>query len=332
MEVSVVIPAYNCAAFLERAVISALEQPQVKEVIIVEDGSTDGTLDVCKALQARFNRTRILRHPEGVNLGASESRNLGIRSAKSQFIAFLDADDEYLGGRFTVDEQVFHDHADAQGVYGATLSRFVNEDERLRFKERFHDELTTVYKLITPEDLFRGLSGWSKGVGGFHLNALTVKRETLMGLDGLFKVDLRLHQDTDLVLRLAASARLYPGSTTHPIAQRWVHGMNRILSSSVDGTSRELLYRHLFRWSVKANVAKDLQRWFRANQLVAHLSTRSSQEGWLFAWYIVLFHCRMLRWESLRTAVIRRLFGNDSYLTKGLLDLTWRGDMGSGRP
>ena len=100
MTVSVVIPVYQAAAFVEQAVESALAQPETGEVLLVEDGSGDGSLAECERLAAGDGRVRLLRHPNGENRGAGASRNLGIEQSTCPLVAFLDADDYYLLGRF----------------------------------------------------------------------------------------------------------------------------------------------------------------------------------------------------------------------------------------
>jgi glycosyltransferase involved in cell wall biosynthesis len=86
MKISVVIPAYNAAAFLPRCLESVFAQTlKPKEVIVVDDGSTDETAAVAAALGAR-----VIRQPNG---GISAARNAGIRNASSEWIALMDADD-----------------------------------------------------------------------------------------------------------------------------------------------------------------------------------------------------------------------------------------------
>jgi glycosyltransferase involved in cell wall biosynthesis len=89
--VSVVIPAFNRAAYLERALESVFVQSRApKEVIVVDDGSTDGTSEM---MARRFPETICLRTKRR---GVSAARNLGIRSARGDWIALLDSDDEWL--------------------------------------------------------------------------------------------------------------------------------------------------------------------------------------------------------------------------------------------
>lgn len=96
-QVSVVIPAYNRAAKIGPAVESVLEQDaRDLEVIVVDDGSKDGTPDAVRALAARDGRVRLIEL--GRNRGAQAARNAGIRDARGEWIAFLDSDDTWLPG------------------------------------------------------------------------------------------------------------------------------------------------------------------------------------------------------------------------------------------
>ena len=89
--VSTVIPAYNAEAYIGRAIDSVLAQGHpADEIIVVDDGSTDGTGAVVKKYG---ENVRYICLP---NAGASAARNAGIKAAKSGWIAFLDSDDEWL--------------------------------------------------------------------------------------------------------------------------------------------------------------------------------------------------------------------------------------------
>lgn len=94
MKVSVVIPVYNVKPFLERAVQSVLRQSyQDFEIVMVDDGSSDGSGDLAERLKGLWPRT-IVVHQE--NQGLSGARNTGIRHASGEYIVFLDSDDEWL--------------------------------------------------------------------------------------------------------------------------------------------------------------------------------------------------------------------------------------------
>lgn len=92
--VTVIIPAYNYARYLERAVRSAFAQGfGPLEVLIIDDGSTDETPELSRQLAREFPALRCIRQE---NAGLSAARNTGIRNASQPFVAFLDADDEWL--------------------------------------------------------------------------------------------------------------------------------------------------------------------------------------------------------------------------------------------
>jgi len=93
--VTVIVPAYNRADLLPRALDSVLSQTFGDlEVLVVDDGSTDGTANLVREYEARDRRVRYLRQPH--NAGVSAARNRGLREARGKFIAFLDSDDEWF--------------------------------------------------------------------------------------------------------------------------------------------------------------------------------------------------------------------------------------------
>lgn len=92
---SVIIPAYNCVAYLEQSVQSALEQTTSDlEILILDDASTDHTLSLARALAKKDSRIQIVIND--TNLGVAATRNRGIEAAKGEYVAFLDADDLWL--------------------------------------------------------------------------------------------------------------------------------------------------------------------------------------------------------------------------------------------
>ena len=87
-----IIPTYNRAALVKRAIQSVLNQTfQDFEIIVVDDSSVDNTEEVVKGF--RDDRIRYIRHPN--NKGLPAGRNTGIKVASGEYIAFLDDDDEW---------------------------------------------------------------------------------------------------------------------------------------------------------------------------------------------------------------------------------------------
>ena len=92
--ITVIIPCYRAAATLRRAVNSALrDAPENLELLLVDDGCTDGSPAICDACAAEDDRIRVFHRKK--NAGVSEARNLGLREAKGAYIAFLDVDDRF---------------------------------------------------------------------------------------------------------------------------------------------------------------------------------------------------------------------------------------------
>ena len=89
--VSIVIPTFNAEKFIRRCLEAALAQTYGNtEIIVIDDGSTDSTLDMCRIYAGRDKRIKLFHH---ANKGVSATRNMGMELAKGDYIAFFDADD-----------------------------------------------------------------------------------------------------------------------------------------------------------------------------------------------------------------------------------------------
>src|SRR4051794_30780838 len=93
--VSVIMIFLNCERFIDDAIRSVRSQRHVAwELLLVDDGSSDGSTEIARRHSAQDPaRIRYLQHPGHQNMGMSASRNLGLRFAKGNYVAFLDADD-----------------------------------------------------------------------------------------------------------------------------------------------------------------------------------------------------------------------------------------------
>lgn len=93
IEVSIIIPVYNCARYLRECLDSVLRQTvDKKEIICIDDGSTDESLEIIEQYARKYSFIIVIRQQ---NEGAGKARNAGILKASGEFIAFLDADDYY---------------------------------------------------------------------------------------------------------------------------------------------------------------------------------------------------------------------------------------------
>jgi glycosyltransferase involved in cell wall biosynthesis len=227
--VSVIIPVRNGEAFVADAVESVLAQQDVSaELIVVDDGSTDGTLE----LLARFAERITLDSSKG--RGVSAARNRGISLAQGELLVFLDADD------------LLPPHY---------LARFVDAAAAAPRAEVFHCgwrgidfDGRVLYWQDLPFDMdwdpFHALAA----AGSPHLLALAVRRATVIRV-GPFDETESLQADWDYWLRLAASGAVFQGV---PGNVAIIRRRNDSMSASAAGTQLAveglaILQRHLSR-------------------------------------------------------------------------------------
>lgn len=118
--ISVVVPAYNARAFLREALTSVFSaQVQPLEVIVVDDGSTDGTAEVTLDFPVRCVRTE--------HRGVSAARNLGLATATGEFLTWLDADDRWPTERLEAQLQALCADSTLDVVYGHVQQFTVKE-------------------------------------------------------------------------------------------------------------------------------------------------------------------------------------------------------------
>jgi len=258
-KVSIVIPVFNAAAYVEEAVESALSLPETGEILLIDDGSADNSLAVCKKISERHNNVFLYQHPGAKNLGAAASRNLGIQKAKYDYISFLDADDYYLSNRFSVDKEIFLSRPEADGVYGCNLAIFENERARQKFLSRYPGEKTTLTEMLSPEDLFKALL--YGGYGRFHTSAITLHKRAFEK-SGFFNTKIRYVEDTELWLKLSLKTKLYPGSIDIPISIRRVHDTNSIHQIQKVEEYTKIMYQQLFDWALKQNFSFEIKNDF----------------------------------------------------------------------
>jgi glycosyltransferase involved in cell wall biosynthesis len=217
---AVIIPAYNAERFLERAVASvfATGYPGV-QVAIVDDGSSDGTLAVARDLQRRWaGQCRVFRHPNGARMGVSASRNLGIENTTSEWISFLDADDEYLPHRFEDFMAALDGQERFDAMYGMAEVRY--QEGGVVPAPNAPDRFGISENLSGPQLLARLLEGRT-----WATSAITLRR-SLLSHAGNYDASRRIAEDCHLWFRLVACARVISGNLDRPVSVYWRHGAN----------------------------------------------------------------------------------------------------------
>jgi|GEM_PF-710950 len=248
--VSVIIPVYNAEKFLREAVESAINLAEVKEILLIEDNSKDNSLEVCRQIVKDYpEKVKLFRHKFNKNRGAGATRNIGLKKATGEYIAFLDADDFYLPHRFKETFEIFEQNPDIDGVYGAVGTHFENEE----VKEKYGNVLTfkifnTVWEKVEPENLIATLV--KGGKGWLHLDTITFKRG-LIKKSGYFNTRMRQGQDTHFSWKLATVGNLVRESIDKPTALRRAHEGNRVHNDKEAKYYHTYLVPEFYRWGKK---------------------------------------------------------------------------------
>jgi len=157
-KVSVILPTYNRARFLEEAIQSVLTQDfQDYEIIVLDDGSNDNTKEIIKSFKSKK-----IRYFFQNNKGRSRARNRAMELAQGQYLAFLDSDDVFLPGKLTKQVKCLDEHPEVGMVYASALTmdengRKLNKKYRATSSGFIYKEVAFVFPLtvILPAAMVR---------------------------------------------------------------------------------------------------------------------------------------------------------------------------------
>lgn len=184
---SIVIPAYNVADFIEPAVASALDQSfRDLEVVVVDDGSTDDTPDRLRAMaeNRRDNRLKIIRQANG---GLSAARNRGIVEAQGDYIGFLDGDDLWHPDKAAAQLALMEADRSIGISYSASL--FLQEDGTETSRRQQPDSLRpSLHDMILRNHVGNG--------------STPIVARACFEIAGLFREDLRSCEDYEMWCRI----------------------------------------------------------------------------------------------------------------------------------
>lgn len=194
MLVSAIITTHNRLELLQRAVESVLNQTYRNlELIIVDDGSTDGTKEWCRSLtnkaQPEINIS-FISIPPGRSRGGNYARNLGIDAAKGEAVAFLDDDDVWLADKIALQVEIMKRHQ-CGVVYGARIVEMVQADDSVKFVE---SRLNPLYQGDVSHKILTAI---------FTTTSLILVNKELLESVGRFDENLRYWQEYELMIRLA---------------------------------------------------------------------------------------------------------------------------------
>ena len=206
IKISVIIPTYNRADVVGRAILSALKQTYTPfEIIVIDDGSSDKTAETVR----KFSNS--VTYVEQKNSGPASARNNGIQRSTGNYIAFLDSDDEWMPDKLEKQIELINSKH-AQVVITNSLFKNRSNSAETTFSKslfsdllnRFDSELTDCFPLLIEQNFI-------------HLSTLLVQKSCLLEV-GYFDEGMPVAEDTDLWLRLAFKYKF--GIITTPLAIR----------------------------------------------------------------------------------------------------------------
>jgi len=186
LKVSVIIPTYNRANLLPRAINSVLNQTfRDFEIVVVDDGSTDNTREILEP----FIKSNQIRYFYQKNKGPSAARNLGIKNSKGEYIAFLDSDDEWLPEKLEKQIKLFENSKDKKlGFVGCDVI-IVDEERNTTIQYEFPKYKNYLKYLLSTKSIW-------------FPSAILTKKKILEEI-GLFDEDLHFGEHWDMWIRIA---------------------------------------------------------------------------------------------------------------------------------
>jgi glycosyltransferase involved in cell wall biosynthesis len=215
-DISVNLAVFNAEPFLAASINSILSQSfQNFELIIVDDGSTDGSLDILKKYALQDTRIKLFRQ---ANSGVGAARNLALKNSRGRYIAVMDADDISLPGRFTLQKDFLDTHAEIDAVGSQWLMIKPNGDE------------AGIDTHSTEPAMIQALM---YGYYALHHPTTMIRRSSMEAVGGYSEEAGRLCVDYDLFMRMQMQGgkfsnlpvalfkwRLNPDGITHGKARR----------------------------------------------------------------------------------------------------------------
>lgn len=190
--ISVLMPVHNTARFVGAAIESILRQTHADlELIVCDDGSTDGSGEIARRMAEGDGRVRTLTLPRR---GISAARNAGLAAASGRYVACLDSDDLAEPDRLAVQKEFLDAHAECVALGAQAL--WIDSDG---------DPLGVTDQPLEHEAIMRDL--W-RGLGSAILQPSLMLRREAVEKVGTYREDLEVSEDLDLYLRLAEIGKL----------------------------------------------------------------------------------------------------------------------------
>jgi len=243
--ISVIIPCFNAGRYIETAIYSVLSQdwPAV-EIIVVDDGSTDGS---SQRVSARFHGVTLIRQK---NQGVAAARNRGIAEASGEWIAFLDADDFWLPGKLSAQMNELRANPQARMAYSAWA---------VWVSDAAAPEADYVHELLSQADdarFWSGPSGWIYPqllLDCAVWTSTVIANRSLLAEIGGFDPSLRIGEDYDLWLRASRVTPIL--RVPRPLALYRQHLGSITRSAPLENYRSIVISRALSKWGYRHSEA-----------------------------------------------------------------------------
>jgi glycosyltransferase involved in cell wall biosynthesis len=220
--ITVIMPVYNGSTWIQLSIQSVVNQTHRNlELLVIDDGSTDGTVEIVKNIHD--SRIRLIQQPNG---GTASARNNGIMQAHGEYIAFLDADDQWMPNKLATDLSTLRqaNHREAM-VYSWYYG--IDEQGRMLNPSPAHAFEGSVFTPLLE-------------VGNFLIPSMLLLHRNVINKIGLFKTDC-FHEDYEFIIRAAQHFPAYPTRQRQVLYRQSASGKARGILANYDRALEEQL-------------------------------------------------------------------------------------------
>lgn len=300
LNISVVIPLWNGEKYIQRSVESVLKQTYPHfEIVVVNDGSTDGGPDLVKGF--KDERVRLI---DQINAGVSAARNKGIMESQYDYIAFLDADDEWKPEHLDTLAALI-DKYPSCGLF--STSYYLQ-------KENQSPTLPQIsFSSFTGEDgILTDYYGMASGINGpIHVDTMAVRRSVIEKVGG-FPLNMKSGEDIITIAKLYAICDFAYSRKPTAVYYLISTGKNErpiLKDNPLDWEFDKLIQMAAHRQNVKAFVS-----FWHKQRMVNAIYARKYDIAWLqFCWAVKVHPFQTKVYSSLCLAFFSRMTGIDIY-------------------
>ena len=333
--VSVIIPVYNAEPFIEKCVESVVAQTyRPIEIVIVDDGSTDRSLEILKLLQ--LMHPDIIKIIEQKNKGVSEARNTAIFQAKGKYLSFLDSDDEFLPDYLTQAVQSIENHGSEMTIAAFNLIKDNSEKYKVNYIKEKEDSIsvkTYINWMITYHDEAYWGANWNKLYISSIIKKNKISFKTGVSIGEDFYFNLQYLMFVNRISLINKAMYNYRADTTDSLSKakrnpkEYLNQYIKILqiyeklcnlkaneqffnlNKFIQGIVFYTLYIAIINNGYNFSDFKDLCRYIRNSNIYQNVDKNvATNKQWYYAIYFVLKHKDYMAFILFHLIKIRRIF------------------------